>query len=229
MLEKVRFPMVWSLPLNALSPDGLRAADSLLGKIGTDLRSPVLDSLPRDYTAPLIAFRDKLSVLDPIRKGLLTPEHSLRFASIVLLPERQQFQLSGQSTGIDAFKGIQLRAGTIAHGSVVKYGTHGVVTTSAPSEKLLGKFTLYEPFHFHFHRSLSDSTIAVDMPTPDRWTALLLPFEQRAVRSKDGKTWRVGLRPAADKLIWIELRLEEPLPEFSEWPTLRSLGLERPR
>jgi hypothetical protein len=212
--------------MDALSPEDTVAVDSLLDRIGADLRSPVLTTLPRQYTAPLSAFAGKLSTLDPIRKALLTPERSLRLGTIVLLPQRQQFELSGQKTGMDDFQGIQMRAGTIAHGAVVKFGTPGVVSTHAPAETVLGRFTLHEPFHFHFHKTLGSSPIAVDMPAPERWTALLLPFETRAVRSKDGKGWRVGLRPADDKLIWIEIRFEEPLPEFSDWPTLRSLGLE---
>lgn len=227
--KQVRFPIVWSLPLNALSPRELVDADALIGKIEADLQSPVLNELPREYTAPLSSFAAKLSVLDPIRKALLTPDRSLRFAKIVLLPRGRQFELSGQRIGTDDFKGIRLRAGTIAHGATVKFGTPGIESTNSASEKVLGQFTLQEPFHFHFHRSTGDSTIAVDMPAPESWTALLLPFEQRAVRSNDGRSWRVGLQPANDKLIWIEIRFDEPLPEFSEWPTLHSLGLDDKR
>jgi hypothetical protein len=225
----VRFPFVWTNDLDPLSPDGALAANTLLERIRTDLHSANFNAIPQVYRAPLGAFAEKVSALEPIRNALFTPDHSLRLCAIVLLPHREQFDLSGQRTGMDFFKAIQMRAGTRVHGATVKYGTPGLIPTDSPSETPLGRFTMFEPFHFHFHKSPADPQIAVDMPAPEKWTAILLPFENHATRLDGGRRWRTALRPAPDKLIWIELRFEEPLPDFDEWPTLRSLGLESPR
>jgi hypothetical protein len=147
----------------------------------------------------------------------------------MLLGRQQQFELSGQQTGMEAFKAIQLRAGTVAHGDVVKYGTAGRVATNGDTEVDLGRFTLFEPFHFHFHRTPADTAVAVDMPAPATWTALQLLEERHATRIADGTRWRIALPPEARKLVWIELRFEKPVPELENWPTLRSLALPQPR
>ncbi len=227
----VRFPFVWSNDLEGMSAEGAIAANTLLVRIKADLHSANFNAIPLVYRAPLVAFWEKISALEPIRNALFTPEHSLRLCTIVLLPRRDQFELSGQRTGMDFYKAIQMRAGSRVHGATVKYGTAGLVPTDSPSEISLGRFTMFEAFHFHFHKAITDSPTqpAVDMPAPDRWTAILLPFERHATRLDGGKRWRGALSPAPDKLIWIEFRFEESLPAFDEWPTLRSLGLEGSR
>src|SRR5690606_30872575 len=125
----------------------------------------------------------------PVVDALVTPERSLRLAQVVLLGRRQQFELSGQQTGMEAFQGIQLRAGTVAHGEVVKFGTTGRVPTNGEAEVNLGRFTMFEPFHFHFHKTTADERVAVDMPAPSTWTALQLLEERHATRIADGTRW----------------------------------------
>jgi hypothetical protein len=227
--SEVRFPFVWSNDFEGASAESAATIDTLLERIKTDLHSANFNAIPPNYKAALVTFSEKLGALDPIRNALFTPDHNLRMCTIVLLPHRQQFELSGQRTGMDFFKAIQIRAGTRTHGAAVKYGTPGLVPTDSPNETILGSFTMFEPFHFHFHKSPADSQIAVDMAAPVRWTAILLPFESQATRLDGGKRWRAALRPAPDKLIWIEFRFVEPLPEFDEWPTFKTLGLEGAR
>jgi IcmF-related N-terminal domain len=227
--RQVLFPFVWSLGLDALNQEGAVAADSLLEKIKIDLHSPNFASIPATAKAPLVAFGEKLTGLDPIRKALFAPGQNMRVCTVVLLSVREQAELSGARTGMGIYPAIQMRAGTTAHGSTVRSGTPGRVPTNSQNDVILGRFTMFEPFHFHFYFSPTDSAIAVDMPAPDRWTSIMLPWERQATRLDGGKRWRLALRPGEDKLIWIELRFDAPLPPFEEWPTLRSIGLEAGR
>jgi hypothetical protein len=119
---------------------------------------------------------------------------------------------------------VQLRAGTIDHGAPVKGATPGRIPTDSPAEVELGRFRLDEAFHFHFHRTVADQTIAIDLPAADNWTALRLLEENQSTRSEDGRKWRVGIRAAGSKLCWFEFRFDAPLPPIEDWPTLRSLG-----
>jgi hypothetical protein len=144
---------------------------------------------------------------------------------VVLLGQRQQFELSGQKTGMTKYRAVQIRAGTTDHGSEVKYGTTGLVPTDAANEVELGRFTLAEAFHFHFHRTITDRTIANDMPAPSSWTSLELLNERQGLRIGDGTRWRVSLAPEPGQLIWIEFRFDKPFPEFDAWPTREQVGL----
>ena len=91
-----------------------------------------------------------MALLDPIRDALLTPEKHLRLCTVVLLSKADQFRLSGQSVAMDAFKAIELRVGTIDHATPVKQGAVGAIASSSDKEVVIGSFTMYEPFHFHF-------------------------------------------------------------------------------
>jgi len=221
------FPLVGP-PLSGaptLTADETVAAGTLLDRIQEGLRSPTLKTVQSPSKQALVDFSNKLAPLNPIAEALLTPEKSIRLCRIVLLGKQQQFELSGQRTGITTFKAMQLRAGTIEHGSVVKYGTPGLVPTDGAGETELGRFTLYEPFHFHFHRSVTDTHIAVDMPAPSPWTSLELLFEHQGTRIGDGTRWRVALSPEPGKLIWVEIRFDKPFPDFDAWPTREQIGL----
>ena len=209
-----------------LKPEDAVSAGVLLGRIGEGLRSPALQSVQSPSKQALVDFSKKIAPLHPIVDALLTPEKSLRMCRIVLLGRQQQFELSGQRTDITTYRAVQLRAGTIEHGAVVKYGTPGLVPTDAGSEIELGRFTLYEPFHFHFHRAVTDTHIAVDMPAPSTWTALELLDERQGTRIADGTRWRVSLAPESGKLIWVEMRFDKPFPDFDAWPTRRTGGAQ---
>ena len=176
-----RFPLVGPLLSGTatLKPDDVVAAGLLLDRIQEGTRSPALQTVQSPSKQALLDFSKKLAPLNPIADALLTPERSIRLCRVVLPGRQEQFELSGQRTGITTFRAMQLRAGTIEHGAVVKYGTPGLVPTDAGSEVELGRFTLYEPFHFHFHRAVTDTHIAVDMPAPATWTALELLDERQ--------------------------------------------------
>jgi len=208
-----------------LKPEDAVSAGVLLSRIEEGLRSPALQSIQSPSKQALVDFSKKIAPLNPIVDALLTPEKSLRMCRVVLLGRQQQFELSGQRTDITSMRAMQLRAGTTNHGSVVKYGTPGLVPTDAASEVELGRFTLYEPFHFHFHRAVTDTHIAVDMPAPAEWTALELLNERQATRIADGTRWRVALAPEPGKLIWVEVRFDKPFPDFDAWPTAEQVGL----
>jgi hypothetical protein len=222
-----RFPLVWPPNTAAadLKPDEVVAAAILVQRIRADLQSQTFTALKAPTKQAVVELGGRIQALVPVVEALVTPERSLRLCQVTLLGRRQQFELSGQQTGIEAFKGIQLRAGTVAHGEVVKFGTTGRVATNAEAEVNLGRFTLFEPFHFHFHRTLADDRVAVDMPAPATWTAIQLLEERHATRIADGTKWRIALPPEAGKLIWIELRFEKAIPELETWPTLRTLAL----
>jgi hypothetical protein len=208
-----------------LTSDEAVAAGVLLDRIQEGVRSPALQNIQSPSKEALIDFSKKVAPLYPIADALLTPEKSIRLCTVVLPGRTVQFELSGQRTGITTYKAMQLRAGTVEHGAVVKYGTSTAVPTDAGSEIALGRFTLYEPFHFHFFRAVGDSHIAVDMPAPDTWTALELLNERQGTRVGDGTKWRVSLAPESGKIIWIELRFDKPFPDFDAWPTREQIGL----
>ncbi|HSI15442.1 MAG TPA: type VI secretion protein IcmF/TssM N-terminal domain-containing protein [Chthoniobacter sp.] len=208
-----------------LTPDEVASAGVLFSRIEEGLNSPALQSVQSPTKQALSDFSKKIVPLKPIVDALLTPDKSLRMCRVVLLGRQQQFELSGQRTGITTFRAVQLRAGTTDHGSVVKYGTPGLVPTDAPSEIELGRFTLYEPFHFHFHRAATDPHIAVDMPAPSTWTSLELLNERQGTRIGDGTRWRVSLSPEPGKIIWVEMRFDKPFPDFDAWPTAEQVGL----
>jgi hypothetical protein len=172
-----------------------------------------------------VDFQKKLMSLDPVRNALLTPEKHLRLCTVVLLGRNTQGQLSGQQIGTDAFKAIELRVGTIDHATPIRRGVIGQTPSDSAGDVELGKFTLHEPFHFHFYNSMGDSRVAVDMPAASAWTALQVLFERSARRIGDGRRWQLMLAPAKNKYIWFEFRFDAPLPEFEEWPTPQSLGL----
>jgi hypothetical protein len=226
-LEKVaKFPLVGPpLSGSSLTADEAVAAGGLLDRIKEGVRSPALQAVQTPGKQAVMEFAQKLTPLTPVADALLTPEKSLRLCRVFLPGQPQQFALSGQRTGITTFHAIQLRAGTIDHGAVVKFGTSGPVPTETSGEIELGRFTLYEPFHFHFHRAVNDSKVAVDMPAPSTWTALELLSERQATRVGDGTRWRVALSPETGKLIWVELRFDKPFPELDAWPTREQIGL----
>src|SRR5204863_9531846 len=124
----------------------------------------------------------------------------LRLVTVLLLSKSEQFRLSGQSVAMDAFKGIEMRVGTIDHATPIKQGAKGRLSSEAASELEIGKFTLYEPFHFHFYRTVADSAVTVDMPAPTDWTALRLLDQQRGRQIGDGRRWQFALQPVAGKL-----------------------------
>jgi hypothetical protein len=226
-LDKLaKFPLVGPpLSGSSLTSEEAVAAGALLDRIREGVRSSALQAVQTPSKQAVLEFAQKLAPLTPIAEALLTPEKSLRLCRVFLLGQQLQFELSGQRTGITTFHAIQLRAGTVAHGAVVKYGTSGPVPTETPSEIELGRFTLYEPFHFHFHRAANDPRVAVDMPAPSTWTALELLSERQATRVGDGTRWRVALSPETGKLIWVELRFNKPFPELDAWPTREQIGL----
>ena len=223
----LRFPLVWPPGggVDELTPDELGRTATAIGRVRQDLSSRVFDNLKSPNKPALLAVSEKLGSLQTVCDALLTPDKSLRLCRVVLLGRKEQFDLSGQQTAMGVYRAVQVRAGTIAHGSAVKYGTPGRVPTEASAEVELGRFTTYEPFHFHFHTTVEDSRVAVDMPAPAEWTALQLIHERAGLRVGDGTQWQVALTPATGKLIWIELRFDKPLPPLDEWPTKLSTGL----
>lgn len=225
-LEKLGTPLIYFYSFQSLSEPQTLAAVDLVRRILNDLSKENIAVVLQAYQPQLVELRNRISTLEPICKALYDENRRLRMVQIVLLPRKEQFELSGQRVGIQDFPGIQVRAGPVQHGAVVKYGRPNQAATDSPSEVELGRFTLYEPFHFHFHKVLNDPTIAVDKDAPGDWTAIKLLWERRATRLPDGKRWRVGLAPVEGKLVWLELRFEEPLPPLEEWPTRESLGFE---
>jgi IcmF-related N-terminal domain len=224
---ELRFPLVWApSEVDHVAKEGdIIAAAQLIDRIKRDLDSPTFGTIKSGNLQPLQDFRRKLALLDPIRDALLTPEKHLRLCTIVLLSRADQFRLSGQSVAMDTFKAIELRVGTISHATPVKLGAIGPVPSNMPAEAELGKFTMYEPFHFHFLSSAAARTPPlVDMPAPTDWTSIRLPWERQAQRIEDGRRWQFALQPRPGMRLWFEFRFDAPLPEFDDWPTRTSVG-----
>jgi hypothetical protein len=231
LAPQLKFPLIgptsdFGQPLR---PDALVPAVQLVDRIKHELDSPTFQKIVSSQKQPLISFRSNLTKLDPVTQALVTPEKHLRLVTVVLLGRAEQFRLSGQQIGMDLFKAMELRVGTIDHATPIKVGTAGQVSTEAGADLELAKFTMYEPFHFHFFRALGDRNIAVDMPAPTDWTSIRLLDQQRARRIDDGRRWQFALSPARGKLIWFEFRFEAPLPELDDWPMAASIGLQPPR
>jgi hypothetical protein len=240
LAPQLRFPLVlggttneYGVPFN---PDSFLAAVNLVDRIKRDLDSPSFQAIVSGEKQALVGFRGALSKLDPVINALVTPDKHLRLAAISLMSRGDQFRLSGQQRmGLDLYRGIELRVGTIDHATPVKVGAIGKISTDAPSEFEIAKFTVYEPFHFHLYRMLSDANFVVDMPAPETWTAIRLLGEWAATRSADGTHWQLAINPARgreqarsfrdDKLIWLEFKFDAPVPSFDDWPTAKSLGL----
>ncbi len=225
---QLRFPLLWEpYEGGSLKPEEFLPAVSLIEKIGADLASPVFQNIKAPGRAPLLDLQKRLSTLNPVRDALLTPDRGVRLVKVVLLNRREQFELSGQQVGTDAFKAIEARAGTIDHGAVVKGVDARVVPTDSPSDVELGRFKLYEPFHFHVYRSAADRTWT-EAAAPRDWTAIRFLFENNGTPIDNGARWRVPIRMAGGKSIWLEFQFERPLPPFDDWPSRRSLGLSAP-
>ena len=225
--KELRFPFVWApMEVSGIARESdVVAAASLLERLKRDLDSPAFAGVKSGYRQPLVEFRQKLTLLDPIRDALLTPEKQLRLCTIMLLNRNEQFRLSGQQVAMEAYKAIELRVGTIDHATPIKRGAIGAVASSAATDVELGKFTIFEPFHFHFLQSVSDPRVLMDMPQPADWTAIRVLYERQARRIGDGRRWQFNLVPAAGKRLWFEFRFDMPLPEFDDWPTRAALGL----
>jgi len=224
---ELRFPLVWapSDTENVAKEGDIVSAAQLLDRIKRDLNSPAFAAIKSGNLQPLQDFQNKIALLDPIRNALLTPEKHLRLCTIVLLSRDDQFRLSGQSVAMDTFKAIELRVGTITHATPVKQGAVGPVPSNMPKEAELGKFTMYEPFHFHFLASAAArNPPLVDMPAPTDWTAIRLPWERQAQRIDEGRRWQFALVPRPGMRLWFEFRFDAPLPEFDDWPTRTLVG-----
>jgi len=223
---ELRFPIVWApMEVTGVAKENdVIATAQLLDRITRDLDSPTFGTIKSGNLQPLVDFRKKLSLLDPVRNALLTPEKHIRLCTIVLLSKADQFRLSGQSVAMDTFKAIELRVGSIDHATPVKQGAVGAVPSSSDREMELGKFTMYEPFHFHFLASTTDRRILVDMPAPTDWTSIRLLWERQAQRIDGGRRWQFALLPKPGMRLWFEFRFDAPLPEFDDWPTRTSLG-----
>lgn len=224
----VRFPLVWLDSRDQrgpLSAAELLDADALVERINTDLQSPNFIRIPAAYTKALSDFRkEQLSRLEPIRKALINPKppRALRHCTIVLLSRDEQQRASGLKCGLDDYRAIELRAGPVKH--VDK--RQAPIPTDSPSEQPLERsFPLDQAFHFHLYPAAPDSEY-VDIPEEEEWTALWLADKNAASRSNGGQTFRAAISErVGGKQIMVELRFEEPLPEFENWPTLTKLGL----
>jgi hypothetical protein len=204
----------------------------LVGSVA-DLQAPLESSsfkaITSQYKQPLIEMRQNLSRLDPMINALVTEQKQVRGVTVVLMSRGEQLRLSGQQIGMDAFKQIELRVGTVDHALGVQAGAAGRLSTDSPTDRDIARFTLHEAFHFHFYRNPTDSAVSADMPAPTNWTSLRLLDQQNARRIGDGKRWQFALQPGDRKLVWIEFRFEAPFPEFNDWPTFRSIGLDNSR
>lgn len=228
---QLRFPLAGNFAdaQSWLKPDELVSVVNLVEHVKHDLESPTFQAIVSPYKQPLIELRKNVSRLDPIIQALVTKDKHLRPVTVFLMSRTEQFRLSGQQVGMEAFKGIELRVGTIDHAIPVQSGAKGRISSETASDLELARFTLYEPFHFHFYRSLSDANLTADLPAPTNWTSLRMLDQQNARRIGDGRRWQFALQPANGKLFWIEFRFEEPFPEIVDWPTLSILGLENRR
>jgi len=228
--KDLRFPFVWApMEVSGVAKEGdVVATAGLLDRIKRDLDGPAFMALKSNYRQPLVEFRQKVGLLDPIRDALLTPDKQLRLCTIVLLNRNDQFRLSGQQVAMETYKAIELRVGTIDHATPIRRGAIGPVASSSASDVELGKFTVYEPFHFHFLANTSDPRPLVDMPAPGDWTSVRELYERQARRIGDGRRWQFALQPAQGKRLWFEFRFDVPLPEFDDWPTRATLGLGGP-
>ena len=225
---QLRFPLLWEpYERNPLKPEELAPAVNLIEKIHADIASPIFQNLKAPGRAPLLDLDKKLNALNPVRDALLTPDRGVRLVKVVLLNSREQFELSGQQVGTDVYRAIEARAGTVDHGAVVKGVDARVVSTDSASDVELGRFKLYEPFHFHVYRSAGDHSWT-EVPAPRDWTAIRFLFESNANPIDNGARWRVPIRMAGGKAIWLEFQFERPLPPFDDWPSRRSLGLNAP-
>jgi len=225
---ELRFPLVWTpMEVTGVMKDkDFIAAVQLVDRIKRDLDSPGFGAIkPNAFVQPLVDFRKKLGLLDPIRDAILTPDRQMRLVTIVLLSKADQFRLSGQSVALDTFKAIELRVGTIDHATPIKQGAVGAIPSTSDKETELGKFTMYEPFHFHFLSSVADRRPLVDMPAPNDWTSIRLLYEMQAQHVGNGKRWQFALQPKPNMRMWFEFRFDAPLPEsFEDWPTRATLG-----
>lgn len=222
-----RYPLTYPPGSDAevLNREELRAAGRLSRQVEADLKAPVYASLAPSFKAPLAAYAAKLGPWQTIVNALTNDDGSLASCTVTLLNGNQQRQLGGTLSALDVFPAVELRDGTIRHGSRPSGAdVAGRTTSNSPVDLRLAKFPVDEAFHFHFFRGANDQNVAVDLPCGENYTAVrlangLLGGGGRA----EGDGWLIPVRPDAQRTLWVRVNFPRPLPAVNDWPTRGSL------
>jgi hypothetical protein len=232
VLPFMRFPLVWPPEEAALTGDQIRAAAKLVATIHKDLHSETFEKIRPESRAPLEAFDKRLALLDPILRGLVTPEDRISTFRISMpagppptptVPPRRRFfgLLSGknaaQNTPVFMY---ELRAGTPTsrdgeHGNLgnqgkVKVGDGRILVDRRPLDTV-----------FHFHAYVENQMKEIDCG--NNWSALRL-LTRASGATQDGINWEIKMDDAWGGVV-LDLRMDQAIPPIATWPTRETLGI----
>ena len=235
ILPFIHFPLLWPPEEAALSGDKVKEAAKLVATIHGDLHSETFGKIRPESRGPLEAFDKRLSLLDPILRGLVAgdristcrismpagPPPTPTIPPIPPTPDPVTHQIPppAPTPRIPVFM-YELRAGTpttrghtagnLGKQGRVKVGDGRVLIDRLPLDTV-----------FHFHSFLDDRMKEVECG--NNWSALRL-LSKASVAAQDGLNWEIKMDDQWGAAV-VDIRLEQAITPIAQWPTRETLSL----
>ncbi len=230
LLPLIHFPLVWPPEEAALTGDNVKAAAKLVATIHRDLHSETFGKIRPESRAPLEAFDKRLSLLDPVLRGLVAgdristcrismPAGPLPTPTVPPTPDPVTHLMPAPTPKIPVFM-YELRAGTPtsrghATGNLGKQGRVRV----GDGRLLIDRLPLDTVFHFHSW--IGDQKKEVD--EGNNWSALRL-LSKASVAAQDGINWEIKMDDSYGVAI-LNVQMEQAITPIAQWPTRETLSL----
>ncbi len=208
----LRFPLVWPPEEQALTADQVRAAAKLVAMMHRDLRSETFKRIQTGSKAPLEALDKQVALLDPVLRGLVSPNGTI--ASVSVSMGGSQAAPAGKPGAQTSEVRYELRAGTPISGDHANLGKQGRVAVGQ-RKLLIDKLPADTVFHFHRYDPEKH-----EVPSGSNWSAvrLLTKTRETSAFAQDGVNWEVRIDDAHPEVIAV-LIFEYALPKLPTWPT----------
>ena len=219
----LRFPLVWPPEEPALTTDELRSAAGLVATIHKDLKSETFKKIPEEARAPLEIFDKRLSELDPVLRGLVSPNGNLIACSISMAGSRVPTNPGPPSTRQTPVPRIpdvtyELRAGTPVSGTHANLGRQGKVRLGE-ARLFIDRLPIDTVFHFHRYDPQKR-----EVHSGPNWCALrlLVRTTQTSPLEQNGVHWDIRIDETHPDAI-VNIVFENTLPKLRDWPTKQSV------
>ena len=221
----LRFPLLWPPEEQALTADEVRAAARLVAAIHRDLQSETFKKIPSESRVPLEKFDKQLSLLDPVLRGLVSPNGTIAVCSISMPGGPPGAQPAGPAPGKPGAPApkrpevrYELRAGTPMSGDHSNLGKQGKIPLGQ-AKLLIDKLPVDQIFHFHRYDPEKH-----EVPCGGSWPALrlLAKTKETSPFAQDGINWGIRIDDAHPDVI-ANFVFEYALPKLPYWPTRQSV------
>ncbi|MDR1497344.1 MAG: hypothetical protein LBS59_02840 [Puniceicoccales bacterium] len=233
LAKNAAFPVFLDSPPPSMSADALRKLASFIRDAQKDTHTLAEKASPKQRDLVRLT-ADRIKKVASILDVFINKDDTLAPVKIVV-PDRSVQQTVLGRSGIVDFN--QKFAGNIWR--TLRLGTSPVRVPDSASTRLEPILTLkvadtfptLELFHGADAKSTPDAFRAFSQP----WTSIsLIASAKGVIRKNDGYTWLAPITitdtsdaKSAEYFLALQFQFEKPLPELSDWPTLKTLQLEK--